>query len=138
MTRRSLVEKPRLIKFVGDPVLVKEDGFGVPNWTYENNRVIAEGRNRILRPGDAAEWVYDENGIPVRPIPGTGIDHEYIWDKRNLSRVIEVSFSDAQKILARAGDEFKDVTDISDPEPVRNDVIVVKSKKKTNAGVARA
>ena len=129
---RSAVEHVRLLKWVGDPVLVKEDGFGVPNWRYENNRlIVVPGRHtRILKKGDGAEL--DASG---KPIAGTGLSQEYVWEKTNKSRIIEVPFRDAQIILRTSGEEFKDVTDEVNPESVRNTRIVVRSKK--SAGNAR-
>lgn len=131
----NAVVKVRLIKFVGDPMLVKEDGWGVPNWTYENNRVIAFNRHRVLRPGDCADWVYDENGKPVKPIPGTGIKNEYIWERRETTKILAVADEDAFWIIKNAGDEFKDVTDVPNPELVTNDKIVVKAKKREQRAV---
>lgn len=129
---RDNIEIVRLLKWVGDPVLVKEDGFGVPNWKYENNRlIVVPGRhNRILRKGDGAEL--DPNG---KPIAGTGLSREYVWHKSNMSRILEVPFRDAQIILRSCGEEFKDVTDEVHPEKVTNTRIVVRSKK--SAGNAR-
>jgi hypothetical protein len=139
--RRSLVEKPRLIKLVGDPRLVREDGFSVPNWKYENNRLIAlKGHTtRILRKGDGAVLdpiAFDAMGNPTkwRPREGTGLSREYVWEKSNMSQIIEVPYHDAAIILARCGSEFKDVTDTPHPEAVLNDVIVVKRKKRAETG----
>lgn len=121
----------RQIKFVGDPVLVKEDGFGVPNWRYENNRLIDTPRlTRILHKGDGAEI-----GVDGRPVAGTGLSRDYIWEKSNRTRVIPVHIRDAAIILRNSGNEFKDVTDEAHPESVRNDRIVVK-KKRAPSGVA--
>ena len=127
MTRRSLVETPRLIKWVGDTKLVKQDGYSTPNWRYENNRVTAVPRfsNRVLRKGDGADL--DAN---KQPIPGTGLSKDYVWEKRNLGYVIEVEFRDAMIILRNDQmHEFKDVTDVAHPETVTYDVRVVASKK---------
>jgi hypothetical protein len=134
----------RLLKWVGDPVLVKEDGFGVPNWKYENNRVMAGFRSRrILRKGDGGDLTpieWDENGnvTKYKRDVSTGISRDYVWEKENKSRIVEVSFRDAQIILRVQGNEFKDVTDEARPEKVRNDVIVVKSKRKGGAASVRS
>jgi hypothetical protein len=130
----------RLIKWVGDPRLVKEDGWGVPNWRYENNRIITMGDKRckrVLQKDDGCDYALNPDGTPnlSRPIRGTGIKGEYHFDGQNS--ILEVPFGDARIILAKAGNEFKDVTDSAHPEEVVNDVIVVPAKKKADSRVAQ-
>lgn len=126
--------KSRLIKWVGDPRAVKEDLFGVPNWRYENSRVIAmdRGHERILRKGDAAEMetYLDRFGTEQqRPIPGTGLSQDYYWGD-HWGMIQEMSLDDAMKLLRVQGSEFKDVTDVAHPEDVTNDLYVVPAKGK--------
>jgi hypothetical protein len=128
--------RTRLIKWVGDPRAVREDGWRVPNWRYENNRKIVTARHtRLLRPGDAPDYRLNPDGTPdyKRPIPDTGIEHEYVFTQRNP--IQEMTLNDAMKILRAQGNltEFKDVTDEAHPEDVVNDIIVVPSKRAESA-----
>jgi hypothetical protein len=137
MARARSKPQFREIKWVGDAAVVKSDGFGVANWKYENNRVMSGFNSvRVLQPGDCGDLIpaaVDAKGQVLRwkTQPGTGIEHEYIWDNRqNKSRIVAVSYADAEKILRNAGGEFRDVTDERRPEAVRTDVIVAKPKPK--------
>ena len=119
----------RLIKWVGDPRAVKEeDLFGVPNWKYENNRVIAleRGHVRVLEPGDAPEmetYLDSKGREKKRPIPGTGITGTYSFGD-HYGMIQELSLDDAMKLLRAQGNEFKDVTDVAHPEDVLNDLYI--------------
>jgi len=124
--------KSRLIKWVGDPRAVKEDMFGVPNWRYENSRVIAmeRGHERILQKGDCAEQetYLDRFGAEKkRPVPGTGISQDYYFGD-HWGMIQEMLLDDAMKLLRVQGSEFKDVTDVAHPEDVTNDLYVVPRK----------
>jgi hypothetical protein len=127
----SRTKHVRLIKWVGDPRLLKEDGWRVANWSYEKGRVINMGDKRCkrhLRPGDGCDYELDPDGTPIRPlrpIKGTGIKGEYHFD--GIRSIVEVPFEDARIILAKGGDEFKDVTNEAHPELVESTVIIKKS-----------
>jgi hypothetical protein len=104
----------RLIKWIGDPPIVGEDGWRIPNWRYENRRVIAlQGyTSRIIEKSD----------IP-------GLSRTYRWDKHLTDFILEMPKADAD-ILLRAQEtwelkEFVDVTDHPSPETVQHTPIIM-------------
>ncbi|MDQ3168362.1 MAG: hypothetical protein M3P94_06915 [Chloroflexota bacterium] len=100
----------RYLKWVGDPILAKQDGWGVPNWKYENRRVIAlQG--------------FTSRGINKSDDPR--LSRSYFWDKDLPGFVLEVEAGDAAVILEIAGEEFRDVTREIDPTVVQNRVVVL-------------
>lgn len=117
--------RARLIKWVGDPPVLKADGWSVANWRYENARTIAvPGRTeRILTPYDE---IRDEFGH-VKFVPN-GLSREYHWHTTLPEFVLEVSEADARIILARQPHEFRDVTDVADPSKVRNTPIILQDQ----------
>lgn len=107
MTRQN---GTRLIKWLGDPPVVGEDGWSVPNWRYENLHVIAQ-------PGHASR------GISKADLPG--LSKSYWWDKKLPHYLLEVEANDAQLILTACPNEFRDVTDNPFPEHVRHTPIIM-------------
>ena len=100
----------RLIKWLGDPPMVGKDGWSVPNWRYENRRVIA------------LPWIawrrIDQSDLP-------GLSRSYQWDKRLPDYLLEVDEADALLILAACPNEFRDVTHEAYPEFVKHEPIVM-------------
>lgn len=115
----------RLLKWVGDPPVLKADGFSVGNWRYENARAIAlHGKtSRIITPYDVLGK--DQYGKEIRR--PNGISKEYVWHKNNKTGyVLAVEDDDARVILGRCPHEFRDVTNVADPSKVRNEPIILK------------
>jgi hypothetical protein len=113
----------RLLKWVGDPVVLRKDGFRVANWKYENKRVIpVPGKSRrVITPYDVIGK--DQYGRPVtKP---NGLSQEYVWHKNTPNYVIPVKTQDAMIILERCGKEFIDVTDERDPAKVHKTPIIM-------------
>lgn len=114
----------RRLKWIGDPPMLMEDGWTIPNWDYENNRVVAlvGYANRTLTPDD----------IP-------GLSKVYVWGKAKKRGqratwkefIQDVDEIDAQLILAGCPDEFRDVTDHPTPETVRHDPVIIYKDKDT-------
>lgn len=100
----------RLIKWLGDPPILKKDGFSVANWKYENRRVI-----RV--PGQSARI------INKRDDPR--LTRSYCWEADNFSGIIPVEAGDAQVILERQPHEFRDVTDEENPYTVEHSPIII-------------
>lgn len=112
--------KPRKIKWIGDPPVVKSDGWRIHDWTYENNRVIAHHgyHLRVL-----------EKGTPAAD--GRRISRTYVWGYDNLSGIIDVDPEDASIMLANSPTmEWVDVTDEPHPERVCHKPIVVDDRPK--------
>lgn len=103
----------RKIKWVGDPVLVKSDGFGVPDHAYENAR-------SIVLPG-----LHGKGGTERILTKRDGFSRMYVWEKDNPTMTILMTPEDWALLHYREPDEFKDVTNEPEPELVRNDVIVI-------------
>lgn len=123
----------RLLKWLGDPPRLREDGFTVANWRYENHRVIAiQGlTSRLIEPFDVIGR--DQYGRPVKK--PNGLKRRYEWHKHLPNFVLEVDEDDARIILMRQPYEFRDVTDIVDPSKVRHDPIIVPSNVPTKREV---
>jgi hypothetical protein len=113
----------RMIKWVGDPPILKPNGWTPSNWRYENSRTIAVPRytSRIITPDDVMTL---PDGRRVKK--PNGLTREYVWHKNLPNFVLEVLDADARIILARQPFEFKDVTDM--PEnlwpTITNDPII--------------
>jgi hypothetical protein len=100
----------RLIKWIGDPPVLKADG-SVYNWRYENARMIPiAGKSwRVIATFDRVRL---PNG-QFKDIPN-GLSRAYEWDQSNLSMTIEVEAEDWEIIHKRQPHEFRDVTGLSD------------------------
>lgn len=129
----------RLIKWVGEPVVLKSDGFGVASWKYENHREIAmhmppgaSGRtDRVLEAG-----TYKTPTGDVLVLRKT-----YRWTQDCATPfVTEVQIDDAMAIMVLQPYAFKDVTDLPDREwgSVRNDVRVLPAKPLTSSAPPRS
>lgn len=86
------------------------DGWRVPNWRYENRRVIA------------LPWIAWRL---IEPQHLPGLSRSYKWDQRLPDYLLEVDAADARLILAAGPNEFRDVTDEAFPELVRHEPIVM-------------
>jgi len=95
---------------VGDPPVLRKDGWTVANWKYENKRFIAL------------------HGYATRQIDKS-CDHRltrsYEWDKDLPDYILPVEFGDAQVIMEICPHEFKDVTDHPNPASVTNTPIIL-------------
>lgn len=111
----------RLIKWLGDAPMVGEDLWRVPNWRYENRRIIA-------LPHYASFVVHKEH-IP-------GLSKSYEWDRRLPYYLLEVEANDAELILAAYPEMFRDVTSTSDPEMEHHEEIVMLRDRTTGKVVA--
>lgn len=100
----------RRLKWVGDPPVLRKDGWSVANWAYERKRTIALA--------GFAERIINQSDIP-------GLSRSYKWDKDLPGYVLDVEFGDARVILERCPHEFKDVTDVPDPSTVTNTPIIL-------------
>ena len=100
----------RLIKWVGDPPVLRKDGWRVANWHYENRRVIA-------LHGHAERFF--EKSIDPR------LSRSYHWDKDLPDYILPVEMGDARVILELCPHEFKDVTDHPNPSTVHNTPIIL-------------
>jgi hypothetical protein len=103
----------RLIKWVGDAPMLREDGWRVANWAYETRRVIpVPGKStRRIRPKD----------IP-------GLSREYVWGRvggNDWDLIQAIDPIDADLIMAENAREFKDVTGHPDPLSVRQDPVII-------------
>lgn len=116
----------RLIKWVGDPAVLKSDGFGVANWKHENSRAypldmpmnVSADTERVLEQGTG------------------GLSRTYAWTKRttvgsngHATWVLPVDERDAAIILRIAPTEFRDVTNVSDPSKVRSQPIILPPRR---------
>ena len=113
----------RLLKWVGDPPVLRKDGWRVANWKYENRRVIpVPGHSRrILEPFDVIGK--DQYGRPVHK--PNGLSRRYVWEPNCPNYTIPVLATDAAIILKIAGSEFLDVTDEPDPGKVYKRPIIL-------------
>lgn len=119
--------RTRLLKWVGDPPVLKADGWTVANWRYENARTIAvPGKTeRIITKFDE---VRDESGLGHAKRVPNGLTRDYYWHRNLPDFVLEVEEADARIILARQPHEFRDVTDVVDPSKVRNTPIILQDQ----------
>lgn len=115
----------RLLKWVGDPPVLKADGWSVANWKYENARTISMPflTERIITKHDVIGR--DTFGREVHK--ANGLSRDYHWHSRLPNFVLEVDEDDARIILTRQPHEFRDVTNVADPSQVRNDPIILKA-----------
>lgn len=115
----------RLIKWVGDPPVLKADGWSVANWRYENARTIAvPGKaERIITPYDVLKT---SDGREIHK--PNGLSREYYWHRNTPNFVLEVDEADARIILSRQPHEFRDVTDVADPSTVTNTPIILQDR----------
>lgn len=113
----------RLLKWVGDPIVLRKDGFRVANWKYENKRIIpVRGKStRVIEPFD----VIGKDQYGQKITKPNGLSQEYVWYKNTPHFVIPVKTQDAMIILARCGKEFIDVTDVRDPATVHKSPIIM-------------
>lgn len=99
----------RKIKWIGDPPVLRKDGWSVGNWRYENKRLIAmKGTSRTISPKD----------VP-------GLSKTYKWEASDLSKIVEMPFGDARLLLATGSHEFVDVTDAINPSSVKHKPIIL-------------
>jgi hypothetical protein len=124
----------RLIKWLGDPPALREDGWRVANWRYENRRLIAMPKltRRYLH---AASCTRDPTANPpVIPIPG--LSQTYAFDAKQFPNfIVPVKEADAKIILAM-GQEFVDVTGMPNPENVRNAPVIVPRRSASSVRAA--
>lgn len=121
----------RILKWVGDPPALREDGITVANWKWENGRsypVLTAPPGQVIR---------------FLPKSYKGLTKDYCWGTHAGSReyleVVEryvtvdpacVNFCipvlerDAIIILTNAPHEFRDVTDVANPDLVRSTPII--------------
>lgn len=123
----------RYIKWVGDPAMLKSDGFSVHNWRYQNKRSYPmtmpsthTGRvRRVIEPGTYTS----RDGTMT-----CTIKHTYVWDQDNCQDwTIPVELSDAMAILAFYPYAFKDVTGVKEWGEVRNAPIIVPDRPRQRA-----
>jgi hypothetical protein len=111
--------KTRKIKWVGDPAILKSDGWSVYNWDYENKRVIA-----VVG--------HTQRAVSRKDLPG--LSKDYHWGGPSPSHyVVDADDIDAHLILSSGPQEFKDVTDHPNPDSVLNDTYIVKRDEATGA-----
>lgn len=112
----------RLLKWIGDPPVVKADGWSVANWRHENARPIAMPRlaRREITPYD--EFKTRDGRKVFKP---NGLSREYVWDVNLVNFVLEVDEADARIIMMRQPYEFADVTNVADPSTVHHSPIVL-------------
>jgi len=102
----------RKVKWLGDPPAVYEhDWWSIPDWKYENKRVIAmPGRSDIL---------VNQSAIP-------GLSRSYKWERDLPHFILEMDAADALLLCAAMPKQFRDVTDNPYPEHVQHRPIVVR------------
>jgi hypothetical protein len=100
----------RLIKWLGDPPVLRKNGWSVANWRYENRRVIA-------LPG-FVERVIDKSLDPR-------LTRSYHWDKDLPNYVLPMELGDARVLLERCPHEFRDVTEVLDPSTVQHTPVIL-------------
>lgn len=105
-----------LVKWVGDPRMVGPDGFSVPDYAYENSRVIViptyngtAGTRRIITKSQ-------------------GLSRTYLWEIDTPDMTIRMLPEDWEILHRLHPHEFKDVTLLSEDErrKVTNDEYVVR------------
>lgn len=95
----------RLVKWLGMPPVVAEDGWSVPDWKYENRRFMPV-------PG-FTQRIVNQSDIP-------GLSRSYFWEKDLPYFLLEVLEPDALLICSQFPNEFRDVTGNPFPEHVQH------------------